>query len=284
MKIKAYAKINLTLDVTGRREDGYHTIDSVMQTIDVCDDLTLEKNTCGEIRLSSNKEYLPKNESNTAFRAAKLFFEECGLPGGVDIHIIKRIPSRAGMGGGSTDAAAVLHALNRMYERNLPLEQLIDLGRRVGADVPFCVAGGTCRCTGIGEICEPVPPMPDCALLICRPPAGVSTPKAYALMDRYPLGGSRATPRMLTALENGRLRDVSNALANRFDETMKLMQVRQVKKLMLGGGALGAMMTGSGSAVYGIFPTREQAEACKPLLDGKGKLFLSRPLNPEPTQ
>ena len=155
MKLKAYAKINLTLDVTGKREDGYHTLDTVMQTVSVWDELEIKKINKPGIRLFCNREYLPVDTKNTAFRAAQYFFEHCGITGqGLTIHIRKYVPSRAGMGGGSADAAAVLHGLNKMFKANLPLETLVELGAKVGADVPFCVVGGTCRCQGIGEQVE----------------------------------------------------------------------------------------------------------------------------------
>ena len=177
MKLRAYAKINLTLDVTGRREDGYHTLDTVMQTVSVWDEVEIKKINKPGIRLFCNREYLPVVTQNTAFRAAQYFFERCGITGqGLSIHIRKYIPSRAGMGGGSADAAAVLHGLNQMFHAGLPQQELVELGARVGADVPFCVVGGTCRCRGIGEQVEPVSPLPDCWLVLCKPPAGMSTP------------------------------------------------------------------------------------------------------------
>lgn len=282
MKLKAYAKINLTLDVTGKREDGYHLLDTVMQSVDVYDEITLLREEAPGVRLMCNHHYLPTNEKNTAYRAAVRFFEACGLSAeGLSISIDKRIPSRAGMGGGSADAAAVLRGLNEMYQQGLSLEALSEMGTKIGADVPFCVMGGTARCRGIGEQLEPVVPLPDCHLLICKPPAGMSTPRAFALMDRYPSSSRRATPKMLQALEAGSLPMVAKALGNRFDETMRLVQVRDIKKRMLSSGALGSMMTGSGSAVYGIFDTREKAENAAELLQERGELFLSRPCTGE---
>lgn len=278
MKVKAYAKINLTLDVTGKREDGFHTLDTVMQSVSLYDELELARVDEPGVHLLCSKEYLPVDTKNTAYRAAQYFLERCGLrEEGVSISIRKRIPSRAGMGGGSADAAGVLRGLDELYGTKLDIPALMELGARVGADVPFCVHGGTCRCTGVGDILEPVPPMPDCFLLICKPPAGMSTPRAYALIDRYPLARSQATPRMVQALESGSLRRVASQVSNRFDETMKLMQVKQVKKIMLGSGALGSMMTGSGSAVYGVFDTEQKLKNCMQLLEGKGKLFQVRP-------
>ena len=231
MKLRAYAKINLTLDVTGRREDGYHTLDTVMQTVSVWDEVEIKKINKPGIRLFCNREYLPVDTKNTAFRAAQYFFERCGITGqGLSIHIRKYIPSRAGMGGGSADAAAVLHGLNQMFHAGLPQQELVELGARVGADVPFCVVGGTCRCRGIGEQVEPVSPLPDCWLVLCKPPAGMSTPRAYALIDQFPLSRAQATEKMVGLLSAGDLRRVAGGLSNRFDETMKLQQVREIKR------------------------------------------------------
>lgn len=278
MIYKAYAKINLTLDVTGKREDGFHTLDTIMQSVSLYDEVELVRSEGAGVRLRCDREYLPVDTKNTAYRAATLFLEHCGLTGeGVEIALRKAIPSRAGMGGGSADAAAVLRGLDDMFETKLGLPVLMELGAKVGADVPFCVHGGACRCTGAGEIVEPVSALPDCFLVICKPPAGMSTPRAYALIDRYPLARTQATPRMLKALETGDLRLIGRQLSNRFDETMKLMQVKHIKKTMLSAGAFGAMMTGSGSAVYGIFDGLQKAENCKELLEGKGEIFLTRP-------
>lgn len=278
MKIKAFGKINLTLDVTGKREDGYHLLDTVMQSVSLWDEIEIFPAKEPGVRLWSNKKYLPTDTKNTAYRAATLFFEHTGLAtAGVEISLKKVIPSRAGMGGGSTDAAAVLHGLDELFETKLGVSKLMELGAQVGADVPFCVHGGTCRCTGTGEKVEPVPPMPDCFLVLCKPPAGISTPRAYALLDQYPMTRTQATQKMVQALGTGDLRQIGKSLSNRFEETMKLMQVKAVEKIMLSAGALGAMMTGSGSAVYGIFEGESAAKSCMELLASHGDVFLARP-------
>ena len=226
MQIKAYAKINLTLDITGKRADGYHAIESVMQSVSLCDILDIRENRLNKISVSSNAAYLPNDESNTAFKAAQLFYEHTGISGrAVDIHIDKKIPSRAGMGGGSSDAAAVLWAMNEIYKTNLSMQELLKIGVKIGADVPFCLIGGTCRCSGIGEKLLRVNPMPECFLLICKPPAGISTPRAYMLVDKHPFAPAAATPKMLTALRTGQLHNVAAALANRFDEVLLISQM-----------------------------------------------------------
>ena len=278
MKVKAFGKINLTLDVLGRRRDGYHLLDTVMQTVSIWDELEIQTGGERGVRLECNRESLPLDSKNTVYRAAKFFLEDQGLVNeGLTIYIHKFIPSRSGMGGGSADAAAVLRGLNEMYGAGLSDGKLMELGAQVGADVPFCVTGGAARCTGTGTEVSPAPMMPECWLVVCKPPAGMSTPRAYALLDQYPLSSTQATPRMMDALEAGNLRRVAKGLANRFDETIRMAQVRGVKRAMLGIGALGAMMTGSGSGVYGIFETEQQVKAAMKGLEGLGKVFLVRP-------
>jgi len=278
MKVKAFGKINLTLDVLGRRRDGYHLLDTVMQTVSIWDELEIQTGGERGVRLECNRESLPLDSKNTVYRAAKFFLEDQGLVNeGLTIYIHKFIPSRSGMGGGSADAAAVLRGLNEMYGAGLSDGKLMELGAKVGADVPFCVTGGAARCTGTGTEVSPAPMMPECWLVVCKPPAGMSTPRAYALLDQYPLSSTQATPRMMDALEAGNLRRVAKGLANRFDETIRMAQGRGVKRAMLGIGALGAMMTGSGSGVYGIFETEQQAKAAMKGLEGLGKVFLVRP-------
>lgn len=278
MKINAYGKINLTLDVVGRREDGYHLLDTVMQTISVWDELEIQHSRQPGVHLQCNRESLPTDSKNTAFRAAKFFLEDRGLQNeGVYIFIKKHIPSRSGMGGGSADAAAVLRGLNEMYETKLSAEKLMELGAKVGADVPFCVIGGAARCTGTGAQVEPIAPMPECWLVVCKPPTGMSTPRAYALLDQYPLSSIQATPRMLEAMAVGSLKRIGRSLANRFDETLRMAPVRALKRAMTDAGALGAMMTGSGSSVYRIFETEQRAREAMEQMVGMGKIFLAKP-------
>ena len=249
-----------------------------MQTVSIWDELEIQIGGERGVRLECNRESLPLDSKNTVYRAAKFFLEDQGLVNeGLTIYIHKFIPSRSGMGGGSADAAAVLRGLNEMYGAGLSDGKLMELGAKVGADVPFCVTGGAARCTGTGTEVSPAPMMPECWLVVCKPPAGMSTPRAYALLDQYPLSSTQATPRMMDALEAGNLRRVAKGLANRFDETIRMTQVRGVKRAMLGIGALGAMMTGSGSGVYGIFETEQQAKAAMKGLEGLGKVFLVRP-------
>lgn len=279
---RAYAKINLTLDITGKREDGYHSIESVMQAIDLYDEVDVQPNDSGSIQVATNRRYLPLDEKNTAYRAAKHFFAHTGIQAGVTIFLDKHIPGRAGLGGGSADAAAVLYALDEIFETALPTHTLLEIGKLVGADVPFCLMGGTCLCTGIGETLTPLPPMPDCTILLCKPPAGMSTPRAYALVDQYPMPQTQNTPRMCAALENKNLKSVAAAMGNRFDEVLRMRPVREIERIMKEAGALNAVMTGSGSAVYGLFTKPALAQRCLHTLQDHGQTFLCspRPLSP----
>ena len=283
--LSAWAKINLSLDVTGLREDGYHTLDTVMHTVSLCDRLTLSLEEEPGIRLATDRDYLPVDEKNTAYRAAKLFFEAAGRPHqGLTLRIEKHIPSRAGMGGGSADAAAVLRGLNALFGAPLSGAELEALGARIGADVPFCVRGGSCRCTGVGEVLTPAPALPPCFLVICKPPVGVSTPRAYALLDRLPPARTQATPRVLEALAQGDLRAIGESLGNRFEDALHLIPVRQARKAMLAAGALGARMTGSGSAVYGLFPREDAARRAMASVKHLGETFLCTPLGEIPPE
>ncbi len=279
MKLKAYAKINLTLDITGKREDGYHTIDSIMQSVSVADEIELELTEEREIEISTNLSYIPVNEKNTAYKAAKLYLEAAESSHGVRMRVQKNIPSRAGMGGGSSDAAAVLIGLNALHGNRIPQEELLKLGAKIGADVPFCMLGGTYRCEGIGEILTPAAAMPDCIFVICKPDYGMSTPRAYQIIDKYPLPKASRTPNMLGALESGRINEVSAEVSNYFDDILRMRDVRGVKQIMMQSGALNSSMTGSGSAVFGIFTDEKAAKKCLSVLEKKesGIVFIGKP-------
>lgn len=285
LKLKAFAKINLTLDITGKREDGYHTLETVMQSISLCDDIEIElvenPSVDEKIVVTTNLSYIPTNKKNTVYKAAELYMGKSGMTGGVKIDVKKRIPSRAGMGGGSSDAAAVLRALNKMNKNAISERELLKLGEQIGADVPFCMLGGTYKCSGIGEIMESVSAMPDCFLVICKPPVGMSTPRAYAIIDEYPPETRFATPKLIKALESRSIEQVASSLANRFDEILRMRKVREIKEKMQQAGALGKMMTGSGSAVYGIFTDEQKAKKCANSLRAEklGDVFEAKPVN-----
>ena len=275
VNIKAYAKINLSLDILGRREDGYHKLDTVMQQITLHDRIAISKNY-GGLNVGSDLKTLPHGSGNIAYKAAELFYKRAGLQPRTDIFISKEIPAEAGLGGGSADAAAVLNALNEIEGGIYSRIELTAMGAEIGADVPFCVLGGACRCRGIGEKLTELPSMPDCFIVICKPPVSVSTAEAYGLIDRKP-SDIRYTPAMLSALKSGEIKKIAAALGNHFDDAAELSEIGEIEKSMLGAGALGALMTGSGSAVYGIFEEPERAELCADLIGDLGRVFVASP-------
>lgn len=278
MEMNAYAKINLSLDITGRREDGYHTLDTVMQSVTLADRVTAVLTETGEITLTCTKPHIPTDGKNTAFRAAQLFLDSTGLDFGVKIHIEKHIPDEAGLGGGSADAAAVLRLLNRMAGEPLVTAELLYIGMQIGADVPFCVLNGTQRCGGIGEQMVPLRAMPACGLVLVKPPVGVSTPEAYRQCDTVPDSGERYSGALTRALERRSLAETAQALGNRFDDALQFPAVREIKEKLCALGALNACMSGSGSAVFGVFETPEKAEEAKTALGSVyGETFTAEP-------
>ncbi len=279
MTLKAYAKINLSLDITAKRDDGYHLLDTVMQSISLCDEVTIEKNSSGKINLSSNEKNIPLDKKNTAYKAAKLILDYGNITEfGVDIHIEKHIPSEAGMGGASADAAAVIRGMIKLFSLDIPVSKQIELATKVGADVPFCLIGGTKRCEGIGEIMSDAPILPNCNIVICKPQIGVSTPKAFSLWDSGNVQFFK-TDNMINALKGGNIKDIACNLSNVFDELLDIEEVQNIKKTMIKSGALGAVMTGSGSAVYGIFDSVDNARVAAHNLQSFGKVFIAQPLN-----
>ena len=260
---RAYAKINLSLDVTGRRPDGYHDLKSVMQTVDLYDTLTFASNDSGLVTLSSNSPQIPLNEDNLIVKTCRLMRETFDIREGVSVDLVKEIPMQAGLGGGSADAACTLHALNELFSLGLSVETLCKLGVTTGADVPFLVRGGTCLCEGIGEILTPVSAPPACSVLIAKPSAGISTAEAYATLDLKPVEHHPDTDALLSALENADLKAMCAAMDNVF-EPVAFRRVPEIKTLidtMQDYGAYRAMMSGSGPSVFGIFP--EEADAVK---------------------
>ncbi len=269
--LSAPAKINLTLGITGLREDGYHLLESVMQTLSLSDTLCFEKIPSGII-LSCNKSHIPTDEKNLCYKAARKYLDEAGISGGIKIHLIKCIPDGAGMGGGSSDAATVLKAMQMLYPAEL---DLIGLAASIGADVPFFLKGGTQLCSGVGEILEPIS-LPQKQSLFCvvtKPRQGLSTPAVYKLYDAS--GQAFAKPlsnQARTKLENGDMATLFSLLKNDLElpAVTALPEIAERKELLLGLGADAAMMTGSGSAVFGLFQKESQARACEKALKEKG--------------
>ena len=256
----AYAKVNLTLAVTGRRPDGYHTIESLFQSVSLCDELTRERRESGFAR--NDVERIPVEE-NIITRADRLLRRECPALGGVAVTLEKNIPTQAGLGGGSTDAAAYLRGMDRLYGLGLKGEQLSSLAAELGADVPFCINGGTAVATGIGEMLTPVESHLPLWLVITKPKAGCSTPAMYRRIDEM---GESLRQRFTTreaaeALEKGDLAGLCGSLYNVFEEVTALPELNEIRRELRQSGALAAMMTGSGSAVFGIFPEEDMARA-----------------------
>ena len=255
---KAYAKLNISLDVTGRREDGYHEMLMIMQTVSLSDELTLTPGGEG-VRARSNLRYVPNDERNLAVRAALRFFEAVpAAKQGLEISMRKHIPVGAGMGGGSSDAAAVLRALNRASGAPLSRDALTELAAEIGSDVAFCLA------TGRGEQLRELPPMPPCRFVIVKPSFSVSTPELFRALDRTPPRIHPDTAGLINALEAQALPELCRRMYNIFEDVddRRMRSIRQIKGELLDGGALGAMMTGTGSAVFGVFDNAEAAERC----------------------
>ena len=263
---KAFAKLNLCLDVGETLPDGYHAVRGVMQSTDFCDEVSLTPGD-GPWSVRSDLSYLPTGETNLAARAALLFRRETGLgPEGGVITLVKRIPVCGGYGGGSSDAAAVLRIMNRISGSPLSWTELEELSLPLGADVPFCVRGGTALAEGKGEKLTPLPDFSGRSLVLCRPDFSCSTPQLFKAIDRRKLRLRPDVAGMIRAVEAGDTGEAARRFFNVFEEVLPKKQqdaVREIKDLLLGSGALGAAMTGSGSGVFGLFPDALKAEkAC----------------------
>ena len=280
---RAYAKLNLTLDVLGKREDGYHDLQSVMQTISVRDDVEIDVGTGKPWVLRCDKEGIPCDETNLAWKAAKVFEEALKKDlGGIEIRITKRIPSQAGLGGGSADAAAVLRALNEHFNYPLSVCALAELGAEVGSDVPFCVLGGTAMVEGRGERLRKLPDMPECIFVVCKPDFGVSTPELYKKIDEVAIPHRPNNKAMETALLEGNLEKIAENIYNVFDPlvTNEHLEMNYIKSIMNTYASMGQQMTGSGSAVFGILKEFEHAAVvCNMLQENYPNIFIGMPIS-----
>ncbi len=258
---KAYAKINLGLDVLGTLPNGYHEVKMIMQTVDICDRLTFERTASG-IAISTDCGELPTDGSNLIYKAAKLMMEEFGIKGGVHIHLQKNIPIAAGMAGGSTDAAAALKGLRELYGLDVPDGRLMELGVRIGADVPYCIMGGTALAEGIGEKLTALPAPPGCPLVVAKPGVNVSTKSVYEQLDGSEGYEHPDIDGMAAALREGSLEGIVKRLGNVLENVSvkRYPVISDIKNKMLLCGALGSLMSGSGPTVFGIFGSKEQAE------------------------
>ena len=276
---KAYAKLNLTLDILGKREDGYHELESVMQQITLCDEVEIDLQTGEDWSVECDWEHIPTGPDNLAWKAAGVFYKSIGKdPQGITIRITKRIPEKAGLAGGSADAAAVLRALNRHEGEPYTIWNLARLGAKVGSDVPFCVQGGTALATGRGEKLSQLLPMPQCFYCIAKPDFSVSTPELFARFDEAETIWHPDTKGMLKSLDQHDLLHVAGHVGNAMEALVaaEYPQIGEIKTVMQDCGALGTAMTGSGSAVYGIFDAFDMAAMASMQLMEKYKTYLSR--------
>ena len=272
IKLKARAKINLGLDVVRKREDGSHEVRMIMQMINLYDRITLRRSTEPGIRVTTNLPYLPANEDNLVYRAAKLLMEEFKVTEGAEIELQKYIPVAAGMAGGSSDAAAVMVGVNRIFHLGLTKKQLMERGVKIGADVPFCIMRGTALAEGIGEVLTPLPAMPHCSLVIAKPKIHVSTKFVYGNLKASELKEHPDIDGQVQALREGSLEQLVAKMGNVL-ETVTVPAypvIDEIKRTMLKNDAMGAMMSGSGPTVFGIFEREERAQEVCRLLKKEG--------------
>ena len=274
----APAKINLSLDILGVDERGYHLLDMIMQTVSLFERVTVSKKK-KDITLSSNARYIPTDSKNVAVKAAMLFFEYTGIQGGAHIHIKKTVPIKAGMAGGSADAAGVIVGLDKIYETNLTRQQMCEIGAKAGSDVPFMIMGGTKRVQGVGEIIKPCPPMPRCHLVICMPDKGVSTPAAFANYDTLGEKTLVETDKLVSAMEENDIYGVAKYMANDLEKAAASEYTQPIKEELIQQGAIGSVMTGSGAAVFGVFDDEDKAKAAVEYFrDRVRSVFIAKPV------
>ena len=280
--VKAWAKLNLSLDVLGKLADGYHEMKMVMQTASLSDDIRIELTGDGAVTAQSNFAFLPKDGNNIAAKAAAAFFAAAELPGaGARITLRKRIPVGAGLGGGSADAAAVLRGLNELTGAKLDAEALEALGAGLGSDVPFCIRGGTRLAVGRGERLLPAPEMPMCGIVICKPRFSIRTPELFARIDGRRSRVRPDTDGLLAAMAAGDTEGLARRMYNVFEDVLprRCSEIGAIKSALLDLGALGAVMSGTGSAVFGLFPAPEDAERAASALRAQYReCFAARPV------
>ena len=281
LQLKAYGKINLGLDVIRKRPDGYHDLDMIMQMVDVYDDVIIEKKAGEEIVVKADAAVLSNGKDNLAYMATKMLFDEFGIKSGVEITIHKRIPIAGGMAGGSSDCATTLIGINEMFNLGLSKQQLMERGVKLGADVPYCVLGGTAIARGIGEVLTPLPTPPQCHVIIANPPISVSTAYVYGHIRPDEITKRPDIEQMTLAIKEQDLNKLSDLLYNVMEEVTvsEYPVIEKLKSIMLENGALNSIMSGSGPTVFGLFDDRKKAQAAMKALDSKElteQLYLTK--------
>lgn len=272
MKVKAYGKINIALDVIGKRDDGYHLLKMIMQTVNIYDELELKKSAKG-IKITSNKSFVPTDNRNLVYKAIELFCNTYSVEKAISVHIEKNIPVEAGMAGGSTDAAAALRAMRDLYKPEISDKELMELGVNIGADVPYCIKGGTALCEGIGEVITELKPFKDKLLVVVKPNFGVSTIATYKGFKLSEVKQHPKVDELIEAMNRDDLKYVADNMMNLLElVTLKEHEeISRIKEFMCAEGALGSMMSGSGPTVFGFFDSEEKANKCAEMLKDKYK-------------
>ena len=288
MELLANAKINLTLDILRKREDGYHDLQMVMQAVTLADAITVAPAQGAEGQASSDLHFLPTGGKNLAQMAAAAFRQATALGDEVDVAIQKRVPVCAGLAGGSADAAAVLRAMNQLTGAGLSPAELAKIGERVGSDVPFCVLGGTALAEGRGELLTPLSPLPPCHIVICKPPFSISTPQLFSRVNVRKIVRRPDTAGVMAALDAGDLAGVARRMYNVFEDVLerrRFDQIAAIKAALIDCGALGASMSGSGPSVFGLFDDLDNAQtACERLRENYRDVFLCGPAGAQYSQ
>ena len=281
MKVKVAAKINLMLDILKRLDNGYHSLFMIMQSVDLYDIITVEKNAENEIVIKCDTEGVPCNEKNIVYKCAKAFFNSCNIEdNGITIEIEKNIPMAAGTAGGSADGAGVLYCLNKIYNTNLSTTELCEIGAKVGADIPFSLTGGTAIALNTGNVIAPVKDLPECYIVLCKPDQDVSTPEAYAQFDALSRVRHLDRVAMIEAVANGDYENICTYCGNVFEQAVEVPTRPHIKGVMRKSGADACCMSGSGPTVFGLFSDKEKAEDCYNKLAKKyDNVYLCKPAN-----
>ena len=281
MKVKVAAKINLMLDILKRLQNGYHSLFMIMQSVDLYDTITVEKNNENKIIIKCDTDGVPCNEKNIAYKCAKAFFDACNIKEqGITIEIEKNIPLAAGTAGGSADGAGVLYCLNKIYKTNLTTTELAEIGAKVGADIPFSLTGGTAIALNTGNVIAPVKDLPECYIVLCKPDQDVSTPEAYAQFDALSRVRHLDRVAMIEAVASGDYENICTYCGNVFEQAVEVPKRPHIKGVMRKYGADACCMSGSGPTVFGLFSDKEKAEDCYNKLSKKyDSVYLCKPAN-----